>query len=104
MEQLPLFFKLIKNNILLYTAITTGSFNETELKKYDHAFFTSEKRAVEIRNFTLGNQEQFETVIISFNQFGTSISFNTKDTKFFENTNYYLVKKQNHGLSSVKVK
>jgi hypothetical protein len=93
-DSLPYFLHLIRNNIILNTLITTGSFSNIDLKNVEHDTFTDS--SIVFRNFHLRNDEVFESVNFSIgvdpecadNQV-MHLGFITKDPKFFDSTELY---------------
>ena len=87
MEELPYFFNLLKNNRLIYTAVTNGKLSDNDLLEFDHT--RKDKNAVTLKNFVLNEHEQFNEVVILMSGFGVLIEFITHDTKYFENALLY---------------
>lgn len=84
------FFELIKNNAIILSIIMGGNLNNinlNNLKGVDY-FFPTDSGLV-ITNYDIGN-EHFENVtIIVRDEFNTTINFQTKESKFYENPEVY---------------
>jgi len=87
MEILPLFLQLLKKNFIIYSIITSGSFAQVDLKTNEHVVWG--EKAIEFKNFKLGEHEQFPSVLVMFTEMGIHVNFQTADPKYFINTKYY---------------
>lgn len=87
MENLPYFLSLIKKNIILYSIISSNSFNNVDLKKYETVIWSD--RVIEIKNFKLDNDHAFNSIMIAISDLGLSIKFSTSSSKYFDNPKEY---------------
>ena len=87
MESLPLFLQLIKKNIIIYSIISSGNFAHVDLKTIEHVVWGD--KAIEFKNFELGEHEKFSSVLITFTEIGLCMYFQTEDPKYFTDTKYY---------------
>lgn len=84
---LPLFLELIRQNVILYTILTTGSFQNLDLQKVDHYMWSN--KAIEFKDFSLSDDEKFSKVMVTFTDQSIVISMRTDNHRFMENTKYY---------------
>ncbi len=96
--ELPLFLKLIKQNIVLYNIIMTGSYDGLDLTLMHHNKLNS--GAIEFFDFYLNSEEKFKNVSIGFTELGTDVSFITRDPKFFDNPQYFFNRDSPESLGS----
>ncbi|WDF76657.1 hypothetical protein PQ469_22485 [Mucilaginibacter sp. KACC 22773] len=87
MKDLPYFLMLVKKNAILWTIITTNSFANVDLKNTVHGFWTNQ--CLEIRNFSLSQDEKFSRVEITITEPYTTIDFFTTNDKYLKNTTFY---------------
>lgn len=93
METLPYFMLLLKNNILLCSIISTGSFAHLDLSHIEHRIHSNQ--AIELLNFPLGNNDTFTSVRILMVESGTSLTFFTPHSKYFNETERYFQRNSN---------
>lgn len=87
MEDLPYFFKLLKEKRIIQIAI-----QERRLSRYDLEGFNYQivkDNTVQIRNFELNEQLKFTTVSIFFSNYGILVDFVSRDSKYFEESSLY---------------
>jgi hypothetical protein len=107
MKELPYFLLLVKKNVVLWTIITTGSFANVNLKDIDHDYWTSQ--FLQMNNYSLNNDEEFNEVWITITDISTIISFRSNSSKYLDNTKYYfgkdsiLVNSSPYYISNMKV-
>jgi hypothetical protein len=87
MGELPYFFNLLKNNNLIFNAVTNRKLSDNDLVGFDYT--RKDKNAVSLKNFVLDEDDQFNEVFILMSEFGVLIDFITEDTKYFENAMQY---------------
>jgi hypothetical protein len=87
MEALPYFLRLVHQNDLLCSIITTGSFAHLDLTHLEHRFHS--RHAVDLLNFSLSEQETFKSVMILLVESGTSMTFLTDCSTYFDHPEHY---------------
>jgi hypothetical protein len=90
MKDLPYFLMLVKKNAILWTIITTNSFANVDLKNTVHGFWTNQ--CLEIKNFSLSQDEKFSSIKITITDSFTLIDFFTSSDKYLKNTKFYFDK------------
>src|SRR4051794_8789681 len=107
MKDLPYFLLLIKKNTILWSIITTNSFTNIDFKNTVHGFWTNQ--CLELKDYSLNQDEKFTSVIITITDICTIISFNSNSSKYLDNTMYYfnrdvtLIHQSPYTISNVKV-
>ena len=93
-DSIPLFFKLLKSNLLLNTLITTGTISGLDLKEFDYEQHTH--NSIVLKNISLGDDEKFYSVVFASYRLPMEPSVEvidlrlaTYNPKFFENTDYF---------------
>ncbi|MEL7144847.1 MAG: hypothetical protein AAFO69_00660, partial [Bacteroidota bacterium] len=79
-----MFFKLLKQHLFLYTALSANTLNLEYLKEINYYQYT--KKSVEIKNFTLGENEKFPIVLAYIVEGKVSIQFTVADNRFLLKT------------------
>jgi hypothetical protein len=87
METLPYFLLLLKKNALLCSIIATGSFAKADLSQTQYRIHSDQ--AIDFFNFSLGENETFTSVKVLIVESGTSITFFTNSSKYFEEPERY---------------
>jgi hypothetical protein len=87
MDALPYFLLLLKQNALLCSILATGSFAHLDLKQIEHKFYA--ERVIDLLNFSLAPNESFTAVNVHLAESGTTFSFHTSSSEYFEHPERY---------------
>lgn len=91
MNELPIFFKLLKKNLFLYSLLTNQSLDTTHLKKYD--FDQHTPSSVQISGFMLSDEEVFSSMTASLEEEGgLMLDFIVNDDRFLNQAMKYFGK------------
>lgn len=90
MTELPLFFKLIKQNLFLYSLLTNSALDTTYLEGFNFHQYTP--NSVYIENFVLSKQEIFKTMTAGIEGKEISLSLSPDDDRFLTKTKEYFGK------------
>lgn len=89
--ELPIFFKLLKQNLFLYSLLTNQSLDTTHLKGFDFHQYTP--NSVQILGFTLSDEELFSSMTAGIEEEGgLMLDFTVKDDRFLTQAKKYFGK------------
>ena len=90
MNELPVFFQLIKQNIFLYSLLTNGTLDTAHLAGSN--FYQYTPNSVQVTNFVLSEKEVFSSMTAGIRDEVIDINFRLKNDRFLEKTKEYFGK------------
>ena len=87
---LPIFFRLLKQNILLYSVFSTNSVDVAFFEDYD--YLRTSKEGFHVYNFSLSDSEQFDDLFIFILEGNVMCDLKVSDDRFLINTKSYFGK------------
>ena len=87
MEPIPYFLLLLKKNVLLCSIIMSGSLTQVDLTQVNHVVYSN--KAIELLDFTLGENENFSSVMVLTGDEDITITFHTAKPDYFNHPEQY---------------
>ena len=89
-ESLPIFMQFLKQNLMFYSVLVSGSMDTTLLRNVE--YYQLSDQAVEIRNLTFQDKMRFPTVHIQYSSEQVVCTFWVEDDRFLLRTKEYFGK------------